>query len=214
MHVIVIGCGRLGGGVAMAHARRGHSVAVIDRDRAAFQRLRPSFTGRTIVAHAFDRDALVQAGVERADALAATTASDDVNVIVARAARLIFRVPRVVARLYDPRKAEIYRRLGVQTIATTTWGVNRIVELLSYSELDAVVSLGANIDIVDIEAPGGLVGRPAGALAVPGEIQVVAISRAGATFLPTPESPIQAGDLLHLALAATSADRLRALLGR
>ncbi|MEN9936175.1 MAG: hypothetical protein RLZZ387_2754 [Chloroflexota bacterium] len=213
MHVIVIGCGRMGAGLARSLALRGHTVAVVDRDPNAFKLIGPAFAGRTVARHAFDRDGLVQAGVERADALAAVTASDDVNVIVARAARLFFRVPRVIARLYDPRKAEIYRRLGVQTIATTTWGVNRIVELLSYSDLDAVVSLGADVDIVDVEAPHGLAGQPVSALYVPGEIQVVAVSRGGTTFLPTPESRFQAGDLLHLALLTTSAARLRALLG-
>lgn len=213
MHVIVIGCGRMGGGLAQALARGGHQVAVLDRDAAVFGRLGPAFGGLTVEGHAFDRDALVGAGIARADALAAVTSSDDVNVIAARAARLVFRVPRVVARLYDPRKAEIYRRLGVQTISTTTWGVNRIVELLSYSHFDALVSLGANVDIVDVHVPHGMDGQPVSALSVPGEVQVVAVSRGGSTFLPTSRSLLQAGDLLHLALLATSADRLRALLG-
>jgi trk system potassium uptake protein TrkA len=214
MRVIIIGCGRLGGGLAQALALRGHTVAVVDRDPATFERLGPTFAGRTVAGHAFDRDTLVQAGIERTDALAAATASDDVNAVAARAARLFFRVPRVVARLYDPRKAEIYRRLGVQTIATTTWGINRIVELLSYSDLDAVVSLGANVDIVDVDVPHNLAGWPVSSLHAPGEIQVVAISRGGVTFLPTPESRFQIGDLVHLALLATSAGRLQALLGR
>jgi trk system potassium uptake protein len=212
MHVIVIGCGRMGGGLAQALALRGHSVAVVDRNPAAFARLGARLSGQTFVGHAFDRDTLVRAGIERADALAAVTASDDVNVIVARAARLCFHVPRVIARLYDPRKAEIYRRLGVQTIATTTWGINRIVELLSYSDLDAVLSLGANVDIVDIALPHALAGRTVRSLNVPGEIQVVAVSRGGETFLPTAQSLFQSGDLVHVALLATSADHLRSLL--
>ncbi|HMP41335.1 MAG TPA: NAD-binding protein, partial [Roseiflexaceae bacterium] len=151
---------------------------------------------------------------ERADALAAVTASDDVNLIAARAARLRFQVPRVIARLYDPQKAEIYRRLGVQTIATTTWGINRIVELLSYSDIDALISLGAHVDLVDVYVPQALAGQPASCLNLPGEIQIVAVSRGGNTFLPTTQSRFETGDLVHLALLATSVDRLRALLGR
>lgn len=214
MRVIVIGCGRLGSGLARALALRGHLVVVVDRDQTTFEQLGPGFEGQTIAGHAFDREALLHAGIERADALAAATASDDVNVIIARAARLFYRVPRVVARLYDPRKAEIYRRLGVQTIASTTWGINRIVELLSYSDLDALVSLGANVDLVDTDVPHSLAGQLVSALNVPGEIQVVAISRGGDTFLPTSESRFQAEDLIHVAMLATSAARLQALLGR
>jgi trk system potassium uptake protein len=209
MRVIVIGGGRLGSGLARALTLRGDSVVVLDRDPDVAARLGV----QAVVGHAFDRDALLQAGIERADALAAVTASDDVNVIAARAARIFFRVPRVVARLYDPRKAEIYRRLGVQTIATTIWGINRIVELLSYSDLDALVSLGANVDIVDLRVPHALVGHPARSLDAPGEILVVAITRGGDTFLPTSQSIFEGGDLVHLALLATSADRLRALAG-
>ena len=213
MHIIILGCGRMGSGLAQALAVRGESVVVLDSDRSAASRLGAHFQGQVIVAHAFDREALVQAGIEHADALASVTASDDINVIAARAARLHFQVPRVIARLYDPRKAEIYRRLGVQTIATTTWGVNRVVELLSYSDLDAIVSLGAHVDIVDVYVPGTLAGQPADALDLPGEIKVVAVSRGGETFLPTSRTHFQAGDLMHLALLASSADRLRALLG-
>ncbi|HWQ12385.1 MAG TPA: TrkA family potassium uptake protein [Roseiflexaceae bacterium] len=213
MRVIVIGCGRMGSGLAQSLALRGHSVVVLDHDGASFQRLGPTFAGRTIAGHAFDRDALLQADIEHTDALAAVTTSDDMNVIIARAARLIFHVPRVVARLYDPQKAEIYRRLGVQTISTTTWGVHRIAELLSYSDLEAVASLGANVDIVDVHVPQGLAGQPVTALSIPGEVQVVAISRGGTTFLPTSMSLFQAGDLVHIALLASAIDRLRALLG-
>lgn len=213
MRVIVIGCGRLGSGLARALTQRGDRVVVLDHDPAVFTGLGPSFAGQMVVGHAFDRDALLQAGIARADALAAVTASDDVNVIAARAARLSFHVPRVIARMYDPRKAEIYRKLGVQTIATTIWGINRVVELLSYSDLDALVSLGANVDIVDVHVPHMLVGQLARSLDVPGEIQVVAISRGGDTFMPTSQSLFQAGDLVHLALLATSAGHLRALLG-
>jgi trk system potassium uptake protein TrkA len=213
MYVIVIGCGRMGSGLAQSLVRRGHDVVAVDREAGALANLGPAFRGRTLVGIGFDRETLIHAGIERADALAAVTSSDDANIVVARAARLIFRVPRVVARLYDPRTAEIYRRLGLQTVSTTEWGVQRIAELITYSHLDAVVSLGSDIDIVDAELPPTLAGRSVGDLCVPGEVQVVAVSRGGRSFLPNAATRLQAGDLLHLAVVAASVERLKSLLG-
>jgi trk system potassium uptake protein TrkA len=161
----------------------------------------------------FDREVLLQAGIERADGLASVTASDEVNVVAARLARQVFRVPKVVARLYDPRKAQIYRRLGLQTISTVTWGVNRIAELLCFSNLEVTLSLGyGGVDIVEVEIPSLLVGRTLNELALPGEAQVIAVSRQGKTFLPVPGLTFQAGDVAHLIMLAASADRVQALL--
>jgi trk system potassium uptake protein TrkA len=210
--MIIIGCGRMGAGLAQALAQRGHTVTVVDNDPTAFEVLGPAFNGKTVAGVGFDRDVLLQAGIERADGLAAVTASDEANVVAARLARLVFRVPRVVARLYDPRKAEIYRRLGILTISTTTWGIQRIAQLLCYSDLDVVMSLSSAVDLVQVNVPPLLVGRSTQALTVPGEVHLVAIDRAGKTLLPTPETAFQEGDLLYMAVLAESADRLKALL--
>jgi trk system potassium uptake protein TrkA len=213
MHMIIIGCGRMGAGLAQALTLRQHTVTVIDTNPAAFELLGGAFRGRTVVGGGYDREALIGAGIERADGLAAVTSSDDVNVVAARLARQVFRVPRVVARLYDPHKAEIYRRLGVQTIATTAWGINRIIELLTFSHLQAIQSLGSGeVDLVEAEVPHTLIGRSVQNLAVPGAVQVVAISRAGKTFLPASATVFHAGDLIHVAVQAAAIDRLRALL--
>lgn len=213
MKIIIIGCGRIGSGLAQTLSLQRHAVTVVDKDPAAFERLGPAFKGRTVPGIGFDRDVLLQAGIERTDALAAVTASDEANVVAARLASQIFRVPRVVARLYDPRKAEIYRRLGLQTISPVTWGIHRIAELLSYSQLESVVSLGGGgVDIVEAEVPPLLVGRTVKELTVAGEIIVVAISRGDITFLPTLGAVFQEGDRVHLAVEAASVDRLRTLL--
>jgi len=213
MRIIIIGCGRMGAGLAQNLNLRGHTVTVVDNDPAAFERLGPAFKGQTVVGVGFDRDVLVRAGIERTDGLAAVTASDEANVVAARLASQVFRVPRVVARLYDARKAEIYRRLGLQTIAPITWGIHQIADLLCYSPLDTVFSLGSGeVDLVRVEIPPLLEGRMVNELTVPGEIQVVAISRSGTTFLPTLGTVFQKGDLIHLAVLTASADRLRALL--
>lgn len=214
MQMIVVGCGRMGAGLARQLSMRGDTVTVVDADAAAFDQLGPGFKGRTIAGVGFDREVLLLAGIERADGLAAVTSSDDANVVTARVARQIFRVPRVAARLYDPRKAEIYRRLGIQTISTTAWGISRLVELLCHPRLDAIASLGSGeVDVVETEVPALLVGRSLDAIVVPGEIQVVAISRSGHTFLPMPGAIFQQGDLIHLVVLAKSIERLRSLLG-
>lgn len=214
MKFIVIGCGRLGSGLAQTLDRRGHAVAVVDIDSDAFNRLGPNFKGTTIGGIGFDRTVLHQAGIKRVDGLAAVTGSDEVNVVVARLASQFYRVPRVVARLFDPRKAEIYRRLGLQTVTPLTWGINRIAELLSFFPLTNVASLGSGqVDLVEAEVPPLLVGRSVNDLTLPGEIHVVAISRGDQTFLPTLGTRLQAGDWLHLALLAASGDQLKALLG-
>lgn len=211
MKIIVVGCGQMGSGLAQLLSMRGHAVTVIDKDAAAFGRLGPAFAGQTVVGIGFDRDVLLQAGIERADGLASVTDSDEANFVVARLAREQFRVPRVVARVVEPRKAEIYRRLGLQTISTTTWGVNRIANLISYAEFNDLLDLGSDVELVEIEVGPGLVGRTVYNVTIPGEAHVVAINRGGQTFLPTSGATFQAGDLLYCAVMTASADRLKAL---
>ncbi|MGV8905411.1 MAG: potassium channel family protein [Acetobacterium sp.] len=214
MKIIIVGCGRHGSGLARSLSRIGHTITVIDRDSSSFELLGPSFNGQTITGVGFDRDVLLQAGIERTDALAAVTASDEANAVIARVARRFFQVPKVVARLYDGRKAEIYNRLGLQTIDPTAWGINRVVDLLLYSPLGTVLSLGSgDVDLVEIEVPTLLVGRKIKELSIPGEIQVIGLSRNNKTFLPGLGSEFQTRDLIHIAVAAGSIDRLKYLLG-
>ncbi len=213
MRAIIIGCGRMGSGLAETLARRGFQITLVDADATAFERLGAGLKVQRIVGVGFDRDVLLEAGVERADALAAVTASDDVNIVTARLARHIFHVPRVVARVYDPRKAAIYHKLGLQTVSTTAWGIQRMMELLSFSHLDVIASLGSGeVDVLELEVPALLVGRTVNDLTVPGEAHVIAITRQGRTFLPTLGTVFQAGDLVHLAASGEN-HRLAALLG-
>lgn len=213
MKILVIGCGRMGAGLAQTLSLQGHIVSAVDIDPGAFDRLGPAFKGQRVIGVGFDRAVLVQAGIKEADGLAAVTGSDEVNVVVARLARQFFKVPRVVARLYDPRKAAIYQRLGLQTITPITWGIHRLAELLSFFPLSTTLTLGhGEVDLVEAEAPQLLVGRTVNDITISGEIHVVAVSRSGKTFLPTSGTILQAGDWLHVALLPASADRLRELL--
>jgi trk system potassium uptake protein len=214
MKIVVTGCGRTGSGLARVLDAAGHSVAVVDVDPAAFTRLSPAFGGTTVLGIGFDRDVLERAGIREADALAAVTGDDEVNAVVARLASRIFKVPRCVARLYDPRRAEIYRRLGVQVVAPVDWSIHRTADLLTFAQAGVVVSLGSGqVDLVDAEAPHLLEGRSVAEVTVAGEVMLVAISRAGRTFIPTPASLLQGGDILHLAVVAASRGRLESLVG-
>lgn len=213
MKIIIAGCGRMGSELAVRLSKE-HEVTVIDRDPRAFARLGPGFRGRTAEGVSFDRDVLLRAGVESSDALAALTSGDNANIITARVARTIFKVPSVVARVYDPRRAKIYRRLGLQTVSTTAWGVTRMAQLLAHRELNVIRSLGeGEVELVEQEVPGHWVGRSAGQVTVPGEIEVTAILRTGTARLPAPGSLFEAGDRAVITVLSTARARLERLLG-
>lgn len=214
MRYVVIGCGRMGAGLARAlHAAR-HEVTVVDTDPGAFDRLGSGFTGERMAGVAFDREVLERAGIRSADGLAAVTGSDEANAVTARLAGRVFQVPRVVARLHDPRQAHIYRRLGLQVIAPVEWGVGRLVDLLTFSLVGVTASLGTGqVDLVETELPALLEGRQVNEVTAPGEVLPVAISRSGRTFIPTQATVLEAGDILHLAVVGASRDRLTSLLG-
>jgi trk system potassium uptake protein TrkA len=212
MRMIIVGCGRMGSGLARALSLQGHTVTVVDADPTRFDQLGSSFKGRTVVGVGFDRDVLLEAGIERADGLAAVTPSDEANVVAARLAGQVFHVPKVVARVYDPRKAEIYRRLGLQTIDPVTWGIHSIADLLISAEVETVLSLGSDAQIVKVDVPSLLVGRTVRELSVPGEICVISISRGSESFLPTQGAVFQSNDLLHVAVRSSSMERLHQLL--
>lgn len=214
MKIIVMGCGRVGEQLARLMATEAHDVTVIDYDAQALDRLGPEFQGKKVKGVGFDRQVLIEAGIERADAFAATSSSDNANIISARIARNLFHVPKVVARLYDPRRAEIYQRLGLLTISSTTWGAERIRELLTHSDLDPVLTFGSGeVCMLSIETPFQLVGQMAKHLSVPGEISVTAITRKGHAFIALGGAEFKDGDLIHIAVMAESMDRLKDLLG-
>jgi trk system potassium uptake protein len=214
MKVIIMGCGRVGEAVSRLMADEGHEVTVIDYDAAALARLGPEFKGHKVTGVGFDRNVLLEAGIEQADAFAATSSSDNANIIAARVAHNVFHVPKVVARLFDPRRAEIYRRLGLMTISSTAWGAERIHELLTHRDLDPVLTFGnGEVCLISVEAPPQLVGRTVHNLTVPGEISVVALTREGQALLPLFGTQLRTGDLIHLAVLASAMERLESWLG-
>jgi trk system potassium uptake protein TrkA len=214
MKIIIMGCGRLGEQLSRLLVENGHAVSVIDYDPKALARLGSETKVKKVEGVGFDREVLIEAGIREADGFVATSASDNVNIIAARIARNIFYVPKVIARLYDPRRAEIYRRLGLITLSSTSWAAERIRELLTHAELDSVMAFGkGEVAVINIEAPPLVVGRTVKHLSMPGEIMVVAITRQGQAILPTLGTEVQKGDTLHLAVLASSMGHLENLLG-
>lgn len=214
MNAIIVGCGKLGSGLALNLIKKGYSVTVIDDNAATFELLGKNFPGRTMVGVGFDKAVLEKAGVQSADALIACCKSDVTNALIGRISRNIYRVPRVISRIYDPRKAEIYHTLGIQTISATTWGIRRVSEMLSYNELDTVTTLGDdNVELVRIDVPALLIGKTVNELTALGEIQVVAISRDYKTFLPTLGSVFQKNDVVYIAVMVSAVKRLKSILG-
>jgi len=212
MKVIIVGLGRMGSGLSLNLVKKGHQVTVIDTNPEAFEILGKDFTGLKIIGFGFDRDILNKARIDQVDAIVACTESDEINAVIARVARNIYRVPRVIARLYDSRKADIYHRLGIQTISTTSWGIERATEILTYSRLDSVYEMGnGNVNLVRIEVPSLLVGHAVNDITVIGEINVVSISRNNKTFIPTLGTIFEAEDNLYISVIFSSTDKLKSM---
>jgi trk system potassium uptake protein len=200
VHVIVVGCGRVGSGLALSLSAEGHSVSVIDRSAPAFRRLK-DWNGQCLVGSGFDRDDLEKAGALHADALAAVTSGDNTNILTVRIARETYKIPNVVARIYDPRRAEIYQRLGIPTVATVTWTIDQVRRrLLPGEDVRDWSDASGRLTLVDRALPDEWAGRPLSELEQPGRLTVVALTRAGAPRLDARELVGQEGDVLHLAV--------------
>ncbi len=197
MRVLIMGCGRVGSELSLALLEGGHDVTVIDKNPEAFWRYPPGEGARQMVGLGFDRELLEEAGIRDADAFIAVSSGDNSNIVSARVALEHFHVPKVIARIYDPRRAEIYGRLNIPTVATTTWGIKQIQLMLLHDREEIRESLGGgDILRVRVPVPQHLIGKPANTLNVDGKILVAGVSRGGTGFLPTPDSTLQAGDYL------------------
>jgi trk system potassium uptake protein len=199
VHVIVVGCGRVGSGLAVSLTAEGHSVAVMDKSSRAFRRLR-GWDGPCIVGSGFDRDDLEKAGALEAGALAAVTSGDNTNILTVRIARETYKIPNVVARIYDPRRAEIYQRLGIPTVATVTWTIDQVRRRLLSEDVADWSDPTGRLTLVDRSLPDAWAGRSLCDLEQPGRLSLVAVTRAGVPRLDAREVVGQEGDILHLAV--------------
>lgn len=213
MHVIIAGCGRVGSELASNLERLGHSVSVVDKDPRAFKRLKSDFKGRKVVGFVFDRDILEDAGIREADAFASVTSGDNSNIVSARMAKDHYRLPYVVARIYDPRRAQIYQRLGIQTVATVRWTTDQVMRMLLPEEtpVEHTVDNG-EVVITALSAPPELVGKKATDVDLSGRRRLVALSRFGVPRVPDKDLTIQDGDILHISVIRSDAPGLSELI--
>jgi trk system potassium uptake protein len=207
-----MGCGRVGSSLARNLERRNHTVAIIDQNPDAFRRLGPTYSGRKVMGFGFDRDVLREALIDRADAFAAVSSGDNSNIISARVARETFGIHNVVARIYDPGRAEIYQRLGIPTVATVRWTTDQILRRLlpEGSEPDWRDPSGT-VRIAEVPTHDRWIGRTVAEIQDAADTRVAFITRLGEGLIPTRDTVIQEGDLVHVVMLEAEAARVAAV---
>ena len=215
MHIVIMGCGRVGSTLAHILEDQGYSVAIIDQDREAFRKLRSGFRGKRITGVGFDQDVLIEAGIEEADAFAAVSSGDNSNVISARVVRESFGVERVAARIYDPRRAEVYQRLGIPTVATVRWTADQMLRRLLPDGSEPLWRdpTGAVV-LAEVAYSEKWVGEKVHALEDAARTRVAYISRLGEAMLPGQGTVLQEGDVLYVIAAESDLERISAAFAR
>ncbi|MBP7972780.1 MAG: TrkA family potassium uptake protein [Candidatus Nanopelagicales bacterium] len=209
MHIVIMGCGRVGSQLANTLDSMGRDVTVIDQEAGAFRRLRHGFAGKTIEAVGFDKEAMVEADIEHAAAFAAVSSGDNSNIIAARVAREIFNVPTVVARIYDPRRAEIYERLGIPTVATVAWTTGQILRRIDPAgAMEEWRDSTGTMMLAELDYDDSWIGHPAASITGGTIARVAFLTRYGEALLIDPSTVLQEGDLLHVLCHPSDKDRL------
>jgi trk system potassium uptake protein TrkA len=213
VHIVIMGCGRVGSTLAHILEDQGHSVAVIDQDRDAFRKLGSTFKGKKVTGIGFDQNVLSEAGIEHADAFAAVSSGDNSNVIAARVARESFGVKRVAARIYDPRRAEVYQRLGIPTVATVRWTADQMLRRLLPEGSEPLWRdpTGAVV-LADVAYAEDWVGEKTSAVEEAARARVAFLTRLGEVVLPGPGTVLQEGDVLHMIALEGDLERISAAL--
>jgi trk system potassium uptake protein TrkA len=198
LHVVVVGCGRVGSELAGALESSGHTVSVVDKNARAFRRLPAGLAGQTLVGRGLDREVLAEAGIDQAGAFASVTNGDNSNILCARIARETYKIERVVARIYDPRRALIYQRLGIPTVATVAWTTDQVLRRLLPGEArHEWVDPTGKICLVERQIPTALVGKKLAVVNQPGRFWLTAVSRFGKAEIVTTDLVGQESDVLH-----------------
>jgi trk/ktr system potassium uptake protein len=211
VHIVIMGCGRVGSTLAHILEDRDNTIAVIDRDPEAFRRLRSSFKGDKITGIGFDRAVLIQAGIENADAFVAVSSGDNSNIISARVARETFNVERVVARIYDPRRAEVYERLGIPTVATVRWTADQMLRKIVPEGGEPLWrDPTGKIVLTEVGFSPAWIGEQVKSLESSTMSRIAFIDRLGQAFVPEPGTALQEGDVLHVMARESDLDRITA----
>ncbi|MEV7226290.1 MULTISPECIES: TrkA family potassium uptake protein [Polymorphospora] len=211
MHIVIMGCGRVGSTLAQRLEALGHSVAVIDQNADAFRRLGPDFGGVTVTGIGFDGEVLRAAGVERADAFAAVSSGDNSNIISARLARETFGVNRVVARIYDQKRAEVYERLGIPTVASVRWTADRILHHVVPEGMEIFRDPTSTVSIIEVPTHRDWVGRPLRGLEEATGARAAYLIRFGIGTLPTASTVVQEGDQIFMLVTDDIAETVTAV---
>jgi trk system potassium uptake protein len=212
VHIVIMGCGRVGSTIAHILEDRDNSIAIIDRDPEAFRRLRSAFKGDKITGIGFDRAVLIQAGIERADAFAAVSSGDNSNIIAARVARETFGVQRVAARIYDPRRAEVYERLGIPTVATVRWTADQMLrKLLPEGAEPLWRDPSGKIVLAEVAFSPRWIGEQVKALETRAQTRIAFVDRLGQAFVPDGGTVLQEGDVVHIVAKESDMDRIAAV---
>jgi trk system potassium uptake protein TrkA len=215
VHIVIMGCGRVGSTIAHILEDQGHSVAVIDQEAEAFRKLRSGFKGSKITGAGFNREILIEAGIEHADAFAAVSSGDNSNVIAARVARESFSVQNVVARIYDPRRAEVYQRLGIPTVATVRWTADQMLRrLLPDGSEPLWRDPTGTVVLAEIACSDAWLGEKVQSLEESARTRIAFISRLGEAMLPGPGTVLQEGDVLHVIAQEGDVDRIAKVFAR
>lgn len=209
MYVIIVGCGRVGSELAKLLSNEGHNVVVIDKNRASFDRLGGTFNGLTAVGNGFDLELLKQIGIEKADAFCAVTNGDNTNLISAQVAKKIFKVPKVIARVYDPQRAHIYSALGLDIISGTILFAAMLRDKIIESRFSSYLIETKELGVIEIEVKENLVGKTIQEINIPGEFMVTAIRRLQGIIIPTPETALKAKDTLMAVVKVASLAKIR-----
>ena len=213
MYVIIVGCGRVGSQLARLLSAEGHNIVVIDKNAASFERLGGTFNGLTLVGNGFNLSLLKQAGIEKADAFCTVTNGDNTNLISAQVAKKIFKVPKVIARVYDPQRAHIYATLGLDIISGTILFAAMIRDKIIESRFSSYLIETKELGVIEVEAKKELVGLSISGLNVPGEFLVVAIRRLDGVIIPEPNTVLKEKDVLMAVVKVASLNKIKNKLG-
>lgn len=201
MHIVILGCGRVGSALAHILDKQGHSVSIIDFDPESFRKLHPEFGGTTVVGVGYDRDTMIEAGIGRAQAFAACSSGDNTNIISARVARETFGVDNVVARIYDPRRAEVYQRLGIPTVASVAWTTDRMLRrILPMGTAEEWTDGSGTIALAEIQVNPNWIGMRVVEIQQATGARIAFLTRFGGGLLPDIDTVLQEGDLVHVML--------------
>ena len=213
MYVIIVGCGRVGSELAKLLSSEGHNVVVIDRSPKSFDRLGRAFNGVTLVGNGFDVELLKQAGIAQADAFCSVTNGDNSNIVAAQAAKKIFKVPKVIARVYDPSRADIYKSLGLDILSGTILFASMLRDKIIESRFSSYLIESKDVGVLEIEVDEAMAGKTAGEISLPGELMVVMIKGIKGVVLPEPKTKLHKNDVLMAVVKTESLDKVRKKFG-